>query len=175
MLRVRELTPDEIEEFLLASRSRGSVVTPAARRTSVPVIYAYHDAWGRAVVTVTPEGRKVAMLRENPRVCVEDDEYDSDGRGSWRSVIAYRDLRKSSPARKSRPRSRCCASGSRAPAGREPSRVRSAQASSSLRIRLEESSAKGRGTLIFGCAGHKSLFGRAKIPGLGMDFGLWRL
>jgi nitroimidazol reductase NimA-like FMN-containing flavoprotein (pyridoxamine 5'-phosphate oxidase superfamily) len=29
------------------------------------------------------------MLRENPRVCVEVDEYDSDGRGSWRSVIAY--------------------------------------------------------------------------------------
>jgi nitroimidazol reductase NimA-like FMN-containing flavoprotein (pyridoxamine 5'-phosphate oxidase superfamily) len=29
------------------------------------------------------------MLRENPRVCVEVDEYDLDGRGSWRSVIAY--------------------------------------------------------------------------------------
>ena len=29
------------------------------------------------------------MLRENPRVCVEVDEYDNDGRGSWRSVIAY--------------------------------------------------------------------------------------
>ena len=29
------------------------------------------------------------MLRENPRVCVEIDEYDTDGRGSWRSVIAY--------------------------------------------------------------------------------------
>ena len=28
------------------------------------------------------------MLRENPRVCVEVDEYDRDGRGSWRSVIA---------------------------------------------------------------------------------------
>jgi nitroimidazol reductase NimA-like FMN-containing flavoprotein (pyridoxamine 5'-phosphate oxidase superfamily) len=29
------------------------------------------------------------MLRENPRVCVEVDQYDTDGRGSWRSVIAY--------------------------------------------------------------------------------------
>jgi len=29
------------------------------------------------------------MLRENPHVCVEVDEYDADGRGSWRSVIAH--------------------------------------------------------------------------------------
>jgi nitroimidazol reductase NimA-like FMN-containing flavoprotein (pyridoxamine 5'-phosphate oxidase superfamily) len=29
------------------------------------------------------------MLRENPRVCVEVDEYDADAKGSWRSVIAY--------------------------------------------------------------------------------------
>jgi len=28
------------------------------------------------------------MLRENPRVCVEVDGYDADGRGGWRSVIA---------------------------------------------------------------------------------------
>jgi nitroimidazol reductase NimA-like FMN-containing flavoprotein (pyridoxamine 5'-phosphate oxidase superfamily) len=29
------------------------------------------------------------MLRENPRVCIEVDEYDADGKGSWRSVIAH--------------------------------------------------------------------------------------
>ena len=38
---------------------------------------------------MTTEGRKTAMLRENPRVCVEVDEYDADGKGSWRSVIAH--------------------------------------------------------------------------------------
>ena len=52
----------------------------------VPLIYAYEDG---AVVAVTTEGRKTAMLRANPRVCVEADEYDVDDRGSWRSVIAY--------------------------------------------------------------------------------------
>jgi nitroimidazol reductase NimA-like FMN-containing flavoprotein (pyridoxamine 5'-phosphate oxidase superfamily) len=52
----------------------------------VPLIYAYDE---NAVVAVTTEGRKTAMLRENPRVCVEVDEYDTDGRGSWRSVIAH--------------------------------------------------------------------------------------
>src|SRR5207244_7471630 len=52
----------------------------------VPLIYAYDVG---AVVAVTTEGRKTAMLRENPRVCVEVDEYDADGKGSWRSVIAH--------------------------------------------------------------------------------------
>jgi nitroimidazol reductase NimA-like FMN-containing flavoprotein (pyridoxamine 5'-phosphate oxidase superfamily) len=51
----------------------------------VPLIYAYDDG---AVVAVTTEGRKTAILRENPSVCVEVDEYDADGKGSWRSVIA---------------------------------------------------------------------------------------
>jgi len=34
---------------------------------------------------ISPAG----MLRENPQVCVEVDEYDADGKGSWRSVIAH--------------------------------------------------------------------------------------
>ena len=51
----------------------------------VPVIYAYD---GSSVVAVTTEGRKISMLRANPRACFEVDEYDADGRGSWRRVIA---------------------------------------------------------------------------------------
>ena len=86
MLRVRELTPDEIEEFLLGQRIARLGCHAGGETYVVPVIYAYGDG---AIVTVTQEGRKVAMLRENPRVCVEIDEYDTDGRGSWRSVIAY--------------------------------------------------------------------------------------
>ena len=86
MLRVRELTPDEIEDFLLGQRIARLGCHARGAMYVVPVIYAYGDG---AVVTVTQEGRKVAMLRESPRVCVEIDEYDTDGRGSWRSVIAY--------------------------------------------------------------------------------------
>ena len=83
---MRELERDEIEEFLLGQRIARLGCHTAGETYVVPVIYAYGDG---AVVTVTQEGRKVAMLRENPRVCVEVDEYDTDGRGSWRSVIAY--------------------------------------------------------------------------------------
>ncbi|HUZ14568.1 MAG TPA: pyridoxamine 5'-phosphate oxidase family protein [Gaiellaceae bacterium] len=85
---MRELDRDEIEEFLRGQRIARLGCHAGGETYVVPVIYAYDDG-GRAVVTVTQEGRKVAMLRENPRVCVEVDEYDKDGRGSWRSVIAY--------------------------------------------------------------------------------------
>ena len=83
---MRELSRDEIEDFLRGQRIARLGCHAGGETYVVPVIYAYADG---AVVTVTTEGRKVTMLRENPRVCVEVDEYDADRRGSWRSVIAY--------------------------------------------------------------------------------------
>ena len=83
---MRELTSGEIDAFLRDQRIARLGCHAEGETYVVPVIYAYGDG---AVVSVTQEGRKVAMLRENPRVCVEVDEYDADGRGSWRSVIAY--------------------------------------------------------------------------------------
>ncbi len=83
---MRELDRDEIEEFLRGQRIARLGCHAGGETYVVPIIYAYDDD-RRAVITVTQEGRKVAMLRENPRVCVEVDEYDKDGRGSWRSVI----------------------------------------------------------------------------------------
>ncbi|HZS31741.1 MAG TPA: pyridoxamine 5'-phosphate oxidase family protein [Gaiellaceae bacterium] len=82
---MRELSRDEIEDFLRSQRIARLGCHAGGETYVVPVIYAYEDG---AVVTVTTEGRKTAMLRENPRVCVEVDEYDADAKGSWRSVIA---------------------------------------------------------------------------------------
>jgi nitroimidazol reductase NimA-like FMN-containing flavoprotein (pyridoxamine 5'-phosphate oxidase superfamily) len=81
----RELSSREIEEFLRGQRIARLGCHADGVTYVVPLIYAYEDA---AVVAVTTEGRKTAMLRANPRVCVEVDEYDADGKGSWRSVIA---------------------------------------------------------------------------------------
>jgi nitroimidazol reductase NimA-like FMN-containing flavoprotein (pyridoxamine 5'-phosphate oxidase superfamily) len=81
----RELSRVEIEEFLRGQRIARLGCHADGVTYVVPLIYAYGDD---AVVAVTTEGRKTAMLRENPQVCVEVDEYDTDGRGSWRSVIA---------------------------------------------------------------------------------------
>jgi uncharacterized protein len=82
----RELSRAEIDEFLRGQRIARLGCHSGGEMYIVPLIYAYDDG---AVVAVTNEGRKTAMLRENPRVCVEVDSYDADGKGSWRSVIAY--------------------------------------------------------------------------------------
>jgi hypothetical protein len=81
----RRLTDVETDAFLRGQRIARLGCHAGGVTYIVPVIYAYDDG---TVVTVTTEGRKTAMLRENPQVCVEVDEYDTDGRGSWRSVIA---------------------------------------------------------------------------------------
>ena len=86
----RELSSGEIEEFLRSQRIARLGCHAGGSTYVVPLIYAYDDG---AVVAVTTEGRKTAMLRENPRVCVEVDEYDTDGKGSWRSVIAHGSVR----------------------------------------------------------------------------------
>jgi uncharacterized protein len=82
----RELSGREIDDFLRGQRIARLGCHAGGTTYVVPLIYAYEEG---AVVAVTTEGRKTAMLRENPRVCVEVDEYDADGRGSWRSVIAH--------------------------------------------------------------------------------------
>ena len=82
----RELSPREVDEFLREQRIARLGCHADGVTYVVPLIYAYEDG---AVVAVTTEGRKTAMLRENPRVCVEMDEYDADGKGSWRSVIGH--------------------------------------------------------------------------------------
>jgi len=82
----RELSQAEIDEFLRGQRIARLGCHAGDATYVVPLIYAYED---RAVVAVTTEGRKTVMLRDNPRVCVEVDEYDFDGKGSWRSVIAH--------------------------------------------------------------------------------------
>lgn len=50
----------------------------------VPVTYAYD---GEAIFGYSPEGLKLTMMRENPKVCVEVDHIDDPA--TWRSVIAH--------------------------------------------------------------------------------------
>jgi uncharacterized protein len=79
-----ELTQEEIEE-LLDAQLVGRIGCHADGVTYVvPVIYAFADG---ALHVYTVEGRKTQMMRSNPEICFEVDEYDHDGRGSWRSVI----------------------------------------------------------------------------------------
>ena len=83
---IHELSAAEIDAFLRAQRIARLGCHVDGLTYVVPVIYAYD---GESIFAVTTDGQKVTMMRENPRVCVEVDEYDVDGRGSWQSVIAF--------------------------------------------------------------------------------------
>lgn len=77
-----EMSESEIEEFLRAQVvGRVGCHTPGTTYV-VPVIYAWDD--GCAYV-YSVEGQKISMMRENPEVCFEVDEYLNGG--GWRSVI----------------------------------------------------------------------------------------
>jgi uncharacterized protein len=78
---IAELSRAEIDD-LLHAQVVGRVGCHAQGLTYVvPVIYAYD---GEAFYIYTVEGRKVRMMRANPQVCFEVDEYET---GSWRSAI----------------------------------------------------------------------------------------
>ena len=81
---IGRLHPDEVEA-LLHRRCAGRLACVAAdgRPFVVPVAYAYA---GGAIYGRTLPGRKLAVLRADPRVCVEVDERD--GPGDWCSVVA---------------------------------------------------------------------------------------
>ena len=80
---IAELDRAEIDD-LLRSEVVGRIGCHADGLTYVvPVIYAYD---GEGLYAYSIEGQKIRMMRANPRVCFEVDEYD--GRGSWRSAIA---------------------------------------------------------------------------------------
>ena len=79
---IEELSEGEIEAFL-RRQLIGRVGCHALGRTYVvPVIYVWDGGY---VYVQSIEGRKIRMMRANPEVCFEVDEYEPDG--SWRSVI----------------------------------------------------------------------------------------
>jgi len=80
---IEEMLPEEVEAFL-REQVVGRIGCHAEGKTYVvPIIYAWED--GCAYV-YSVEGQKVRMMRENPSVCFEVDQYLPGG--GWRSVIA---------------------------------------------------------------------------------------
>lgn len=88
---VREMAPREIGE-MLREHVVGRIGCHADGVTYVvPVIYAFEEG---AIYVASLDGRKIELMRKNPAVCFEIDEYE--GAGRWRSVIAqgvYEELR----------------------------------------------------------------------------------
>ncbi|HXG76557.1 MAG TPA: pyridoxamine 5'-phosphate oxidase family protein [Gaiellaceae bacterium] len=80
---IAELSREQVDE-LLHAQVVGRIGCHVDGLTYVvPVIYAYD---GESFYVASMDGQKVRMMRANPEVCFEVDEYE---RGSWRSAIAY--------------------------------------------------------------------------------------
>lgn len=80
---MNELDREEIDRFL-DEQTVGRIGCHDSGLTYVvPVIYARR---ADALYVMTTEGQKVQMMRKNPSVCFEVDEYEG-ATGSWRSVI----------------------------------------------------------------------------------------
>lgn len=77
------MTDEEVERFIAAESVARLGCHAGGRTYVVPVAYAYA---GGAILCFSDEGLKIAMLRENPDLCVEIDRVEH--LGSWRSVIA---------------------------------------------------------------------------------------
>ena len=80
---LHELSREEADAFL-REQLVGRVGCHAGGETYVvPVFFAYD---GETVFVQSVEGRKILIMRVNPQVCFEVDDYDRST-GSWRSVI----------------------------------------------------------------------------------------
>lgn len=80
---IEALSEEEIDAFLRAQFVARIGCHADGETYVVPVIYAWD---GECAWVFSVEGRKVEMMRAEPRVCLEVDEYEA---GSWRSVILW--------------------------------------------------------------------------------------
>lgn len=81
---IRHLEPDRIED-LLSGSIVGRIACNAAgeRPYLVPLAYAYD---GESIYAVSGPGRKIDLMRRDPRITFEVDRVDTSD--SWQSVVA---------------------------------------------------------------------------------------
>lgn len=75
------LDRNEIEKVLLSCEHAHLGCCDASEPYVVPISYAFQDG---AIYGYTHTGRKIAIMRKNPRVCIHVGDYV---KGHWRSVI----------------------------------------------------------------------------------------
>ncbi len=80
---IEALSDEEIDAFLREQFVARIGCHADGETYVVPVIYAWD---GECAWVFSVEGRKVEMMRAEPAVCLEVDEYEA---GSWRSVILW--------------------------------------------------------------------------------------
>ena len=79
-----ELNPEQIERLLMTAVYGRIGCHTEGDTYVVPITYAYD---GENIVCHTGEGMKTRMMRANPKVCFQVDQFED--LGNWRSVIAW--------------------------------------------------------------------------------------
>ena len=76
---ILEMSGAEIDDFLHEQVVARIGCHVAGRTYVVPIIYAWE---GGCAYVYSIEGQKINMMRENPHVCLEVDEYRAGGAGA---------------------------------------------------------------------------------------------
>jgi nitroimidazol reductase NimA-like FMN-containing flavoprotein (pyridoxamine 5'-phosphate oxidase superfamily) len=84
-MSVKEMTKEEIEQFLTCARVGRLGISVQGKPHIVPLGYAYAE--GKVFFHTCTEGLKMQALEENPFVCFEVDETISDA-SMYKSVVA---------------------------------------------------------------------------------------
>jgi nitroimidazol reductase NimA-like FMN-containing flavoprotein (pyridoxamine 5'-phosphate oxidase superfamily) len=80
---ILEMTPEEVAHFVRSQKVGRLGCHVDGETYVVPVIFGWDED---CIYVYTTEGKKIDMMRANPRVCFEIDEHLATG--AWRSVIA---------------------------------------------------------------------------------------
>ncbi len=75
------LDQNDIESVLLSCQHAHLGCCDSSEPYVVPISYVFHDG---GIYGYTHVGKKIAMMRKNPRVCIQVGDYM---KGRWRSVI----------------------------------------------------------------------------------------
>lgn len=78
------LSPSKIEKLLTGEAIGRIGCHDNGKVYVVPINYGYD---GKSLYAHSKEGLKIDIMRQNPNVCFEVDQWDDDG--SWRSVIIW--------------------------------------------------------------------------------------
>ncbi len=79
-----DLTPPQIDEMLKGAYYGHLGCHMDDQIYVVPITFVYKD---NALLAYTTEGKKVELMRANPKVCVQTEKINKDG--SWESVMMW--------------------------------------------------------------------------------------
>lgn len=79
-----DLTKEECEQVLVSNVYAHFGCVDGDEAYVVPITYVYRDGY---IYSYTHDGRKIEIVRKNPKVCVQVEQVESGS--AWRSVMCW--------------------------------------------------------------------------------------